>query len=284
MNAGLTDTLVSIRNLTKTYVQRRAFSGTRFTIEALRQTSLDVRRASRLALVGESGAGKSTLARCLALLEKPSGGEIWMGGANLLALSRKELFSVRRGIQLIFQDPASALNPGITAAEIIEEPLIIQRQGSPGERRRRALQLMDQVGLPSVAAEKRPLDFSGGQRQRLAIARALALRPKLLILDEALSNLDLATRDSIISLLDALQAEHGLTYLHVLHDLRLALELADEVAVMFEGQIVERAAASRLSACPEHPYTCSLLHALYSLQSARESAQAEPLVPAEVLP
>ncbi|MGA9884963.1 MAG: ABC transporter ATP-binding protein [Candidatus Acidiferrales bacterium] len=256
------DALVSVRNLSKTYIQRHTFSGTKFTVEALRGIDLDIRRGTTVALVGESGAGKSTLVRCLDLLEKPTSGEIWFDRVNLLTLSHRRLFPVRRQIQLIFQDPASAFNPAMTAAEIIEEPLAIQREGAKADRRRRALEVMDQVGLPAASAEKRPLDFSGGQRQRLAIARALALQPKLLILDEAVSNLDLATRDSIVSLLDTLQTEHALTYVHVLHDLRLASELAAEVAVMFEGQIVEHESAERLFAQPEHPYTRSLLRAL----------------------
>lgn len=269
--------LVSVRNLSKSYIQRRAFSGTKFTVDALRGVDLDVRRGTTIALVGESGAGKSTLVRCLALLEKPTSGEILLDGVNLLSLRRKQLFPVRRQIQLVFQDPASALNPGMTAAEIIEEPLAIQREGAKGDRRRRALKLLDQVGLPAASAGKRPLDFSGGQRQRLAIARALALQPKLLILDEALSNLDLATRESIVSLLDALQAEHALTYLHVLHDLHLASELAVEVAVMFEGQIVEHQSAGRMFAQPEHPYTRSLLRALAHPAPLHEDELVEAL-------
>jgi ABC-type glutathione transport system ATPase component len=275
MSALPQDTIVSVRNLSKTYVQRRAFTGTRFTVEALRGIHLRIRRASTLALVGKSGAGKSTLARCLALLEKPSTGEIWFDGAKLLALDGKQLFAVRRRIQFVFQDPASALNPRMTAAEITEEPLVVQREGTKVDRRRRALEALDKVGLPASTAQKRPLDFSGGQRQRLAIARALVLRPKLLILDEALSNLDLATRDSIVSLLDGLQTEQALTVIHVLHDLRLASELADEVAVMFEGQIVEHAAAEILFARPEHAYTRSLLHTLHRWHADSDAAPVE---------
>jgi peptide/nickel transport system ATP-binding protein len=275
MSAPRPDTLVSVRNLSKTYVQRRAFSGRRFSIEALRQINVEIRRASTLALVGESGAGKSTLARCLALLEKPTAGDICFEGANLLGLNRKQLFAVRRRIQLVFQDPASALNPGMTAAEVVEEPLLIRRESTKAERRRRTLEALDQVELPASCAEKRPLDFSGGQRQRLAIARALILRPALLIFDEALSNLDLATRDTIISLLEALQVERGLTLVHVLHDLHLASELASDVAVMFEGQIIEQESADRLFSRPGHPYTRLLLGGLQACDSDSEAAPFE---------
>jgi peptide/nickel transport system ATP-binding protein len=275
MNAPAADTLVSIRNLSKRYTQRRAFSGTKFVVDALRGINLAIRRDSTIALVGESGAGKSTLVRCLALLEKPTDGEIWFDGLSLLSLSRKQLLPIRRRIQLIFQDPSSALNPRMTAAEIIEEPLLIQREGTKSDRRRRAIGLMDQVGLPAASAEKMPLDFSGGQRQRLAIARALALRPKLLILDEALSNLDLATRESIVLLLGVLQAEHALTYVHVLHDLRLVSELAGEAAVMYQGQIVEHKSADELFSHPEHPYTQSLLNVLQPLEKNHDQLAVE---------
>lgn len=255
-------TLVSIRGLAKSYVQRGRFSGSKFTVEALRGIDLDVSSGSTLAVVGQSGAGKSTLVRCLALIERPTAGQIWFDGLDLLSLDRRRLFRIRRKMQLIFQDPASALNSGMTAEEIVEEPLLIQRDGAKAERRRRALEAMNRVGLPSASARKRPLEFSGGQRQRLAIARALVLQPQLLILDESLSNLDLATRDAILALLASLQSEHALTCIHVLHDLRLASEIAADVAVMFEGRVVERATSAHLFARAEHPYTRSLLRAL----------------------
>jgi ABC-type glutathione transport system ATPase component len=277
MNPLPADALVSIRNLKKSYVQRRAFSGTKFTVDALRGVNLAVRRDSNIALVGKSGAGKSTLVRCLSLLEAPTQGEIWFDGVNLLTLDRRRLFRVRRRIQLIFQDPASALNPGMTAAEIIEEPLLIQRVGTRSTRRHRALELLDQVGLSAASAAKRPLDFSGGQRQRLAIARALALRPMLLILDEALSNLDLATRDSIVLLLGVLQAEHSFSCIHVLHDLRLASELAGEVAVMHEGRVIEHKSTEELFAHPGHSYTQSLLRAVEPLGIAHAEHAVEVL-------
>jgi len=277
MNTPAPDALASIRNLSKRYVQRRAFSRTRFAVDALRGVNLEIRHGSTMALVGESGAGKSTLVRCLALLEKPTDGEIWFDALNLLSLDRGQLFSIRGQIQLIFQDPVSALNPGMSVAEIIEEPLLIQMWGTKYERRRRAMELIDQVGLATVSAPKRPLDLSGGQRQRLAIARALALRPKLLILDEAFSNLDLATRESILLLLAALQAEHALTYVHVLHDLRLACEVSGEVAVIHQGQIVEHTSTERLFSHPEHPYTRLLLQASGPFDAMHDKSAVEML-------
>ena len=266
---------VRIRGLSKKYVQRRPLTRTKFTIEALENVDLTIRRGTTLALVGESGAGKSTLVRCLCLIEKPTSGEIWFDGVNLLTLGRKELFPVWRQIQIIFQDPTSALNPRFTAGEIIAEPLAIQHEGTKQQRRQRALQLMEQVGLCGKDENKLPLEFSGGQRQRLAIARALALEPKLLILDEALSSLDLANQEMILRLLDDLQARHALTYVHVSHDLRMVSDLADEVAVMLEGKIVEQKRTSDLFLRAEHPYTQDLLDAARPLESLCQDIRRE---------
>lgn len=267
------EALVRIRGLGKRYVQRRPLTRTKFTIEALENVDLTIRRGTTLALVGESGAGKSTLVRCLCLIEKPTSGEIWFDGVNLLALGRKELLPVRRQIQIIFQDPTSALNPRFTAGEIIAEPLAIQHEGTK-QQRQRALELMEQVGLYAKDENKLPLEFSGGQRQRLAIARALALEPKLLILDEALSSLDLANREMVLRLLGDLQTMHALTYVHVSHDLRMVGDLADEVAVMFEGKIVEQKRTSDLFLRAEHPYTQDLLDAARPLESICQEQSA----------
>jgi len=262
-----TDPLMRIANLSREYVQRRPLTRTAFKVSALEDVNLTIRRGATLAIVGESGAGKSTLAKCLALLEKPTAGEIWFDGKNLLGLRKRELFLAHRQIQLIFQDPTSALNPRLTAEEIIAEPLAIQKTGTKDSRRERSLELMEQVGLSGRSADKHPLEFSGGQRQRLAIARALALEPKLLILDEALSSLDLLNQRMILTLLADLRAEHSLTYVHISHDLRLVSEFADEVAVMSRRRIVEQRPAAELFARPEHPDTKALLAAMPSLES-----------------
>jgi ABC-type glutathione transport system ATPase component len=261
VNAAHPDELISVRELSKHYVQKRPFSGTRFRVDALHRVTLTIRRDTAIALVGESGAGKSTLARCLALLEEPTHGEIWFEGSEVRRFTRKELFRSRRLVQLIFQDPASSLNPRMTAAELITEPLVIQGECAKADRRERARELMEQVGLSADSVGRRPLEFSGGQRQRLAIARSLALRPKLLIFDEAFSNIDLPTRVDMLALLRDLQASHGLTYLFICHDLRMVSDLADEVAVMSEGRIVERQATAKLFAQPEHEHTRALLAA-----------------------
>ncbi|HEX4003842.1 MAG TPA: ATP-binding cassette domain-containing protein [Candidatus Acidoferrales bacterium] len=261
------DPLMRVVNLSKSYAQRRPLTRTAFTVDAFQDVNLTIHRGATLAIVGESGAGKSTLAKCLALLEKPTAGEIVFEGKNLLGLGKRELSGAHRQIQLIFQDPTSALNPRLSAEEIIAEPLAIQKIGTRDDRRARALEVLEQVGLSARSASKRPLEFSGGQRQRLAIARALALEPKLLILDEALASLDLLNQQMILSLLADLRATHSLTYVHVSHDLRFVSEFADEVAVMSEGRIVEQKPAVELFARPEHPDTQALLAAMPSLES-----------------
>jgi oligopeptide transport system ATP-binding protein len=259
--------LLRVCGLSKEYVQRRPFSRKRLTVHAFQDVSFTIFPGKTLAVVGESGAGKSSLARCVAMLERPSAGTIELAGKNLAALSGKELFPMRREVQLIFQDPSSALNPRLTACEVIAEPLLIQREGTKSQRRERALHLMQQVGLDPAWEQKRPLEFSGGQRQRLAIARALALGPRLLILDEALSNLDAANQALILKLLTELQAARSLSFLHISHDLRLVSEFADEVAVMYQGSIVELKSTRALFATPEQPYTKELLASARSVKS-----------------
>jgi ABC-type glutathione transport system ATPase component len=259
--------LLRVCNLSKEYVQRRPFSRKRTAVHAFQDVSLTIFPATTLAVVGESGAGKSSLARCIALLERPSAGTIEFAGKNLAALSATELFPMRREVQLIFQDPSSALNPRLSACEIIAEPLLIQKEGTKSQRRERALILMQQVGLDPAWEHKRPLEFSGGQRQRLAIARALALGPRLLILDEALSNLDAGNQAMILQVLGELQAARSLSYLHISHDLGLVSEFADEVAVMYQGRIVEWKRTRTLFAAPEHSYTKELLASARSVES-----------------
>jgi oligopeptide transport system ATP-binding protein len=258
--------ILCAQNLGKHYVQHRPLTRAKFTVEAFQDVNLSIQRGTTLAIVGQSGAGKSSLARCLALLEAPTRGEIWSDGQNLLHLGKSELFSRRRQIQFVFQDPTSALNPRFTAGEIISEPLLVQRIGTTAQQRERVRGLMEQVGLRPEWDRKSPLQFSGGQRQRLAIARALALEPKLLIFDEILSNLDLANQEIILQLLSDLQAAHSLTYVHVSHDLRIVSRIADEVAVMHAGRIVEQKSAVELFANPGDPHTRELVEAMPALE------------------
>jgi oligopeptide transport system ATP-binding protein len=245
--------LMVVRGLSHHYQTASQLSGARGAVKALDSVNLVACAGSTLAVVGESGAGKSTLARCMALLERPIAGEILLDGRNLLALEKQALLRVRRAIQLVFQDPTSSLNPRLTAAEIIAEPLFIQREGTRTEQYQRALQLMGQVGLPAKYQSKRPLEFSGGQRQR--------------IFDEALSGLDLENQELILQLLTRLQDEHFLTFIHISHDLNLISRIADEIAVMYEGGIVEQKPAAMLLESQDHPYARELF-------SARKSAES----------
>lgn len=231
--------LLRVVNLRKTYTRGGVFARSGSRIEALRGINLEVRSGASVALVGASGSGKSTLARCLACLEKPDSGEIWFAGNDLAAGPDSAHGCDRRQIQLIFQDPAWALNPRFTAAEIVSEPLRFAGVDKETDRRERALALMQRVGLPPEAGNRPPAGLSGGQRRRLTIARALALEPRVLILDEALAGLDLSTQAQMANLLMDLREVRALTYLWILHDLRLAARLASEVAVMENGRIVE---------------------------------------------
>ncbi|HWX54034.1 MAG TPA: dipeptide/oligopeptide/nickel ABC transporter ATP-binding protein [Verrucomicrobiae bacterium] len=225
--------------LSKQYRRGGWLSGRSSPVAALHTVDFTIRAGSTLALIGASGSGKSTLARCLACLEKPDSGEIWFAGKDLVSLSQRELAAFRRQIQLIFQEPAASLNPRFTAVQIVSEPLLIAGRGTKKERQERAIELMALVGLPAGLASRLPFEFSGGQRRRLAIARALALEPKLLILDEALTGLDLSTRAQISNLLLQLQEVYSLTYLCISHDLDLVTHLADDVVILREGRVVE---------------------------------------------
>jgi ABC-type glutathione transport system ATPase component len=230
-------------SLSKRYVRGGRWSGRRCEVEALSSVDLEIRAGSTVALVGASGSGKSTLARCLACLERPDSGEIWFAEENLGRLTQRELVPFRRQVQLIFQEADASLNPRFMAVDIVSEPLLIAGLTTKRNRREHALALMEVVGLPAHLGSRRPFELSGGQRRRLAIARALALEPKVLILDEALTGLDLSTRAQIVNLLLRLQEICSLTYLFISHDSGLVARLADEVVVLDRGRIVSRGAA-----------------------------------------
>jgi glutathione transport system ATP-binding protein len=270
-------TLVKTSHLSKRYTQRAPFSRKKFVIEALAEVDFEIAPGSLTALVGESGSGKSTLAACLALLEKPDAGEIWFAGQELSRLGSRELCPLRPKIQMVFQDSAGALNPRFSAAEIIAEPLEIQNKETAKQLRARTFELMEEVGLSPDSADRGPLEFSGGQRQRLAIARAIALKPSFLILDEALSGLDLATQAQILGLLLNLRTAHGLTYLLISHDLDLVGKIADFVAVMHKGRIVEQGRRQEILSHPQNLRTQELLGSVRSVGSAFQTAKAGSL-------
>ncbi len=237
--------LVQVTGATKSYHQRRLLSRSRYQVEALRGLELHIERGATLGLAGPSGCGKSTLARCIAGLESLDSGRVLIDGHDITTLRGRALLPYRNQVQLIFQDSAAALNPRFTALDIVTEPLVIQGEATPHERRYRAIELLSQVGLPADRLQSRAAEFSGGERQRLAIARALAVRPRLLILDEAFSGLDLETRSLIATLLMTLQHEQGLALLCISHDFEFLAEFARDIAVMHRGTIVEQGTTVR---------------------------------------
>jgi peptide/nickel transport system ATP-binding protein len=263
--------LLIVENLEKRY-EATGTLRTKKEVSALQGVSFSIGVHSTLALVGESASGKSTLALCIACLERPTSGSIKFDGNEITALEPKQLRALRPQIQLVFQDPGRSLNPRFSALEIVSEPLVVQGR-SKREREERARVLLGRVGIPQEKALQKAQEFSGGQRQRLAIARALALEPKLLILDEALSALDCSVQAQIANLLLELQLSLGLAYLFITHDFAMAGHLADEIAVMHQGKIVELGAADKVLQAPEQEITRRLIIATPRLGAAALAPQ-----------
>lgn len=253
--------LLEVRDLGKRFSTRRTF-GRRRTVWAVRGVSFDVEEGEMFGLVGESGSGKTTLARSIVRLVEPTSGEVRFKGRDVLRLSKSEMRGLRREVQVVFQDPWGSLNPRMRAGAIVEEPLVIHGMGDRAGRRERVEDLFRQVGLDPAWQRRYPDEFSGGQRQRLGIARALALSPSLVIADEAVSALDVSVQAQVINLLMDLQERLSLTYLFIAHDLRLVEHVCSRVAVMFRGRIVEMGPVEAVFARPAHPYTRALLSAI----------------------
>jgi len=256
--------LVSAVGLTKTY----AISGGAFLrrqsihLRAVDGVNLDIMPGETLGLVGESGCGKSTLGRTLIRLIEPTDGMILFDGVDIAALDMKAMRPKRRAMQIIFQDPYGALNPRMSVEDIIMEPLLIHGAKPDGATRALVADMLRLVGLPQRAAKRFPHEFSGGQRQRIGIARALALKPRFVVCDEPVSALDVSVQAQIVNLLQDLQAELGLTYLFIAHDLSVVKHISDRVAVMYLGKIVEIAEKRTIYADPQHPYTQALIAAV----------------------
>lgn len=258
------EVLLEVKNLVKHFPITKGiiFSRQVGAVKAVDGISFTVRRGETLGLVGESGCGKTTTGRVILRLIEPTSGEVWFDGKNVPALSKDELRELRKDMQIIFQDPYASLNPRMTVGDIIGEPLHIHKLAKGKEREKRIQELLDVVGLSSFHARRFPHEFSGGQRQRIGIARALAVRPKLIVCDEPVSALDVSIQAQVINLLQDLQEEFGLTYLFIAHDLSVVKHISDRVAVMYLGKIVELADKDRLYSNPKHPYTQALLSAI----------------------
>jgi oligopeptide/dipeptide ABC transporter ATP-binding protein len=278
--------LVEARGLEKSYTQRAgAWSRRGPAVHALAGVDVTVRAGETLGLVGESGSGKSTLGRVLVRLIEPDAGSVRFDGADLLALRGRDLRRMRRHFQIVFQDPWGSLNPRMRVGTAIGEPLVIHRMvRSRAERRARVVELLEQVGLDAAAAGRYPHEFSGGQRQRIGIARAIACSPRFVVADEPVSALDAPVQAQIVNLLVDLKERMGLAYLFIAHDLRLVEHVADRVAVMYLGRIVERGPARRIYETPLHPYTRALLASTPGLEPGAPTPPAlagDPPSPAD---
>lgn len=258
-----TQPLISISELKVHFPLRKSFFGRgRQIVKAVDGVTLDIFAGETLGLVGESGCGKSTLGRAILRLVEPTSGQVLFRGQDLARLSSSAMRAQRRHLQIVFQDPYASLNPRMTVSQIISEPISTFQLARGNERRQRVQQLMEQVGLNPRFAKRYPHEFSGGQRQRIGIARALAVNPDFIVADEPISALDVSIQSQIMNLLDRLRREKNLTYLFISHDLRAVQHVADRVAVMYLGKIVELAPAKSIYSLPLMPYTRALISAV----------------------
>ncbi len=257
-------TLVDIRDLKKHFPLTRGIIFQRVVghVRAVDGVSFSIEQGQTLGLVGESGSGKTTIGRSIVRLYKPTGGQILFGDTDLAKLGGEELRQIRRRVQMVFQDPYASLNPRYTIGSLIAEPMHIYNMGSNTEIRNKTAELLSVVGLRAEYIDRYPHEFSGGQRQRIAVARALSINPEFVVLDEPVSALDVSVRAQVLNLLQRLQNQFNLTYLFVSHDLSVVRHVADRIAVMYLGKIVELADRDELYAAPKHPYTQALLSAI----------------------
>jgi peptide/nickel transport system ATP-binding protein len=264
------DPIISLLDVSQTYrVKKRGGFGRATEVRAVRNVTFDIFRGDSFAVVGESGCGKSTLMRLLSRLERPAGGRILCGGQDIGALSGKTLLEFRRQLQLVLQDPFNSLPPRTAIGRIIEEPLRTHGWRDAARIREKVCRVMGEVGLPLDLYEELPLGLSAGQRQRINVARAMVLDPKILVMDETLSALDQTEQFKLLHLFETLQREHGLTYIFISHDLAMVRKVCNRVAVMYLGEVVEIADNERLFFDPGHPYTRALLSAMPTLEQRR---------------
>ena len=258
----MTEALLEARAISKVFPLAAGWLAQKQSLQAVTDVSLKLIPGETLGLVGESGCGKSTLGRILLALLQPTAGEVFFNGANIFTMSREDLRQLRQEMQIVFQDPYSSLNPRMTIRQILAEPFLIHGLGSKIERLAWSEELLHDVGLPAEALQRYPHEFSGGQRQRLGIARALALKPQLIVADEPVSALDVSVQAQILNLFNDLKRKLGLTYIFISHDLSVISHVSDRIAVMYLGRLVETAPRHRFSQGRLHPYTEVLLEAV----------------------
>jgi len=265
--------LVQANHLVKTFATGQSALGLAASaqVRAVNDVSLAINAGETLGLVGESGSGKSTLGRMLLRLIDPDSGEVLFDGRDVLRASGAELRRLRRDMQIIFQDPFGSLDPRMTVEQIVCEPMVVHGNESGEARRQRAAEMMCAVGLDASALARYPHEFSGGQRQRIGIARAMMLRPRFIVADEPVSALDVSVGAQIVNLLQRLQREFQLTYLFISHSMPIVRYLADRIAVMQRGELVEVGATEQIVTAPQHPYTRTLLAATPELQVGSSS-------------
>lgn len=251
-------------------------------LRAVDDVSFEIRRGSTLGVVGESGSGKSTLARCVLRMIPFNEGAVIYDGVNLSTLRAREMRRMREHIQVVFQDPHGSLNRRLSVGEIISSPLLAHAVGDRTSRASKTRELLEIVGLPHAMIDRRPSELSGGQAQRVAIARALALEPEFVVLDEAVSALDVSVRAQVLNLLRRLQDDLALTYLFITHDLSVARYMAEEVVVMYQGRFVEEGSRSELFGDPRHPYTHSLMDAVAIVNPIRKDRRPQAALPSDV--
>ncbi|MBU8595285.1 ATP-binding cassette domain-containing protein [Shouchella clausii] len=254
--------LLDVRHLSKTFPLKKSKTNKAPSFKAVDDVSFQVFKGETLGIVGESGSGKSTVAKMILQLLEPTNGEIYFLGQNLANQSKAESKATKRRMQAVFQDPYASLNPRMRAKEIVTEPLILHKQLNKKNRDDKALELLHEVGLSEQHLNRFPHEFSGGQRQRLSIARAIALKPDLIICDEAVSALDVSIQAQILKLLKSLQTSYGLSYIFIAHGLPTVKQLSNRVAIMHKGKIVEIGETNDIFQSPKHTYTKSLLKAV----------------------
>ena len=277
----MTHPLLEVHNLARHFPVRAGLLGrSRRVLRAVDGVSFELERGQTFGLVGESGCGKSTLGRAILRLHEPTSGRVVLDGTDITSLGQSALKRQRKHMQMIFQDPYAALSPRRTVERILDEPLALHRFGDKPRRNRRVLELLDIVGLGPSARHRYPHEFSGGQRQRIGIARALAVEPKLIVADEAVSALDVSVQSQVLNLLGELQAEFGLSFVFISHDLAVVQHVSHVVGVMYLGKLVETAPVDRIYAKPAHPYTRALLDAVPVADPARRGKRV--ILPGEV--